>query len=96
MSVSRAKPCLRRNQANIETRELGVAFENLKVTGVGSSASYQETLGSLLNPLNIAKSISSMRHPPLKDIISGFEGVVRPGEMLRESSLSLITLSAPF
>lgn len=27
-----------------------------------------------------------MRHPDMRDIISGFEGTVRPGEMLRMSS----------
>ena len=26
---------------------------------------------------------SKMRHPDMRDIISGFEGTVRPGEMLR-------------
>lgn len=28
-----------------------------------------------------------MRHPPIKDILSGFNGVIRPGEMLREFSI---------
>lgn len=77
-------PLKRRDEADIKSRQLGVVFENLRVVGLGASASLQPTLGSLLNPLNLVAKIRSLRHPPLKDIISGFEGVVRPGEMLRE------------
>lgn len=65
-------------------RELGIMFKDLKVVGLGASASYQPTLGSLMNPLNMLESIKTLRHPPIKDIISNFEGVIRPGEMLRE------------
>jgi ATP-binding cassette subfamily G (WHITE) protein 2 (SNQ2) len=72
----------RRDEADIKSRELGVLFENVRVVGLGASASFQPTLGSLLNPLNILESIQYVRHPPLRDILSGFEGVVRPGEML--------------
>lgn len=59
-------------------------FDRLRVTGLGASATYQPTLGSLLNPLNMIKNISNIRHPALRDIISDFYGVVRPGEMLCE------------
>ena len=79
----------RKSEAGIKSRELGVAFENLWVIGLGASASYQSTLGSLLNPLNILSAIKNVRHPPLRDIISGFEGVVRPGEMLCMEYLTL-------
>ncbi|KAE9393362.1 hypothetical protein BT96DRAFT_924054 [Gymnopus androsaceus JB14] len=68
--------------AQIPTRELGVLFEDLTVVGLGSGASYQETLGSTINPFNAIASIQSAMHPPTRDILSGFEGVVRPGEML--------------
>lgn len=51
--------------------------------GLGGSASYQETIASVLNPLNLVEKIRNMRHPPVRDILTGFEGVVRPGEMLR-------------
>lgn len=74
----------RREEADIKSRQLGVVFESLRVVGLDVSASHQPTLGSLLNLLNIFTKIRSLRHPPLKDIISGFRGVVRPGEMLRE------------
>ncbi|KAJ7471516.1 pleiotropic drug resistance ABC transporter [Mycena galericulata] len=68
--------------AEIEQRELGVVFENLRVVGLGASASYQPTLGSTLNPLSIIESIQTLRHPPLRNILDGISGVVRPGEML--------------
>jgi len=34
--------------------------------------------------MNVVNLIGRLRHPPVRDIISGFEGVARPGEMLRE------------
>lgn len=64
-------------------RELGVVFRNLRVQGLGAAASFQPTLGSTLNPLEIPGKIRQLLHPPVRDILSGFEGVVRPGEMLR-------------
>lgn len=78
---------LRRKEADILPRELGVMFQNLKVVGIGAAASFQPTLGSILNPKMIIEQLRTMRHPPLRDIISGFEGVIRPGEMLRRDLL---------
>ncbi|KAI4517501.1 ABC-2 type transporter-domain-containing protein [Schizophyllum commune] len=72
----------RRADAEIETRELGVVFEDLSVTGVGSAAAYQPTLGSMFNPIDIVHGIQGIRHPPTRQILSGFEGVIRPGEMV--------------
>ncbi|KII90642.1 hypothetical protein PLICRDRAFT_136999 [Plicaturopsis crispa FD-325 SS-3] len=72
----------KKKSANIKDRELGVYFKDLTVTGLGASASYQPTLGSKLNPMNIVESIQAQRHPPIRTILTGFEGVVRPGEML--------------
>jgi ATP-binding cassette subfamily G (WHITE) protein 2 (SNQ2) len=63
-------------------------FKDLKVVGLGASTSYQPTLGSVINPLNLLETINSIRHPAIKDILSGFEGVVRPGEMLCEQYIS--------
>ncbi|KDQ56593.1 hypothetical protein JAAARDRAFT_58879 [Jaapia argillacea MUCL 33604] len=63
-------------------RSLGVLFENLRVTGLGAQASYQPTFGSTLNPIRFFEAIQGIRHPAVRDILSGFEGVVRPGEML--------------
>ncbi|KAG9227093.1 hypothetical protein CCMSSC00406_0008293 [Pleurotus cornucopiae] len=73
---------VRRESAGIEPRVLGVLFEELEVIGLGASARHQPTLGSLFNPMEIWRGIQRQRHPPLRSIISGFEGVVRPGEML--------------
>jgi ATP-binding cassette, subfamily G (WHITE), member 2, SNQ2 len=53
------------------------------VTGLGSASSYQPTIGSLLNPVETVRSFGQARHPHLKHILRGIEGVVRPGEMLR-------------
>ncbi|KAF7763700.1 hypothetical protein Agabi119p4_8237 [Agaricus bisporus var. burnettii] len=72
----------KREENDFKPRELGVVFRNLRVTGLGVSASYAKTLGSILNPVNYISSIQRLRHPPLRDILNGFEGVVRPGEML--------------
>ncbi|GJE91326.1 pleiotropic drug resistance ABC transporter, partial [Phanerochaete sordida] len=69
-------------EAGLLKRELGVVFENLRVVGLGASATYQPTLASMLNPLNIIQGIHSMRHPALRNILDDFNGVVRPGEML--------------
>ncbi|KAJ7707403.1 P-loop containing nucleoside triphosphate hydrolase protein [Mycena rosella] len=70
------------DEAEIQRRELGVVFQDLGVVGLGASASFQPTLGSTLNPLSIIENIQTMRHPPLRNILEGFSGVVRPGEML--------------
>jgi hypothetical protein len=61
-------------------------FRDLRVVGLGSSASYIPTLGSMFNPMSILEAIQNARHPPLRDILSGFEGAIRPGEMLCTSS----------
>ncbi|KAF7316625.1 Brefeldin A resistance protein [Mycena chlorophos] len=70
------------DDAHIEKRELGVVFEDLKVVGLGATASYQPTLGSTLNPFSIPEQINNARHPSLRNILDGFTGLVRPGEML--------------
>jgi ATP-binding cassette subfamily G (WHITE) protein 2 (SNQ2) len=58
-------------------------FKDLHVVGLGAAASFQPTFGSTFNPKVILEKIQTLRHPPLRDILNGFEGVVRPGEMLR-------------
>lgn len=58
-------------------------FKDLRVVGLGASASYQSTFGSSLNPLNLVNNIRTSLHPATRDILNGFDGVVRPGEMLR-------------
>lgn len=36
----------------------------------------------MLSPKTWLQQINEARHPPVKDILSGFNGVVRSGEML--------------
>ncbi|PPQ81326.1 hypothetical protein CVT25_015082 [Psilocybe cyanescens] len=72
----------KREEADIKPRTLGVVFRDLKVVGKAASDSFQPTLGSLFNPLVILQQIQKARHPTLRNILSGFEGVIKPGEML--------------
>ncbi|KAI0074336.1 pleiotropic drug resistance ABC transporter [Panus rudis PR-1116 ss-1] len=72
----------RLDEAGRKQRELGVMFKDLRVVGVGASAQYQETLGSILNPFSFFRFIQQLRHPSLRTILSDFEGALRPGEML--------------
>uniref|UniRef100_A0A8H7XM72 ABC transporter domain-containing protein n=1 Tax=Psilocybe cubensis TaxID=181762 RepID=A0A8H7XM72_PSICU len=73
-----------REDAGILPRELGVSFRGLEVIGLGAASSYQDTVGSIFNPSNMIKQIQAQRHPSTRHIISGFEGTVKPGEMLRQ------------
>lgn len=84
---------IRIDESDVKRRELGVMFDDLKVVGLGASASYQDTLGSILNPSNLLGTFKAMRHPAARDILSGFEGVVRPGEMLRMCLVSPSTFA---
>lgn len=74
-------------ESELKPRELGVSFKDLRVVGLGQAANYQTTLGSLCDPRAWWERLQLLRHPPLRDILSGFEGVVRPGEMLCTSNL---------
>ncbi|EIM87152.1 pleiotropic drug resistance ABC transporter [Stereum hirsutum FP-91666 SS1] len=72
----------KRDKSQIQGRELGVLFKDLRVVGLGSAASYQPTLGSLFDPRVFLEKFRAFRNPPLRNLLEGFEGVVRPGEML--------------
>ncbi|KAH0589276.1 hypothetical protein H2248_005039 [Termitomyces sp. 'cryptogamus'] len=72
----------KREEAHIMPRTLGVVFSDLDVVGLGASNTYQPTLGSLFSYKTIQANISSVRHPSVRKILSGFEGVIKPGEML--------------
>ncbi|KAG0701456.1 ABC-2 type transporter-domain-containing protein [Suillus ampliporus] len=72
----------RRHDEGIKDRHLGVMFKDLRVIGAGSRTSIQPTVGDPFNPSTILRKISQRRHPSTKHILSGFEGVVAPGEML--------------
>ncbi|KAG6843984.1 hypothetical protein H0H87_010943 [Tephrocybe sp. NHM501043] len=72
----------KRDEAHIQARTLGIVFRDLEVVGLGASDTYQPTLGSLFSYKTIQANIHATRHPPVRSILSGFEGVVKPGEML--------------
>lgn len=74
----------RSERSESNRRELGVMFKDLRVVGVGPTVSYQPTFGSIFNPKIMLENIRSARNPQFRDIISGFDGVVLPGEMLRK------------
>jgi len=73
----------RRDESQVKPRSLGIVFRDLQVVGLGVANSHMPTLGSLLNPLTKLEDIQAARHPTLNQILVGFEGVVKPGEMLR-------------
>ncbi|KAF8699335.1 ABC transporter, partial [Rhizoctonia solani] len=72
----------RMDEEGIKHRELGVGFVDLTVRGLGATAKYQETVLSMLSPVQWMRNLNNLRHPPVKDILSGFTGTVKSGEML--------------
>ncbi|KAG6897004.1 hypothetical protein C0992_004715 [Termitomyces sp. T32_za158] len=72
----------KREEAHIKPRTVGVVFRDLEVVGLGASDTHQPTLGSLFSHKTVQANIHAARHPPVRSILSGFEGVVKPGEML--------------
>ena len=68
---------------NNEPREMGLAFRDLTVTGYGVGAKLNGTFGSLLlTPLNMLLGLGDIFNPPVKHILRGVTGCVKPGEML--------------
>ncbi|OJA08202.1 hypothetical protein AZE42_13380, partial [Rhizopogon vesiculosus] len=70
------------DEQDIKWREFGVVFNDLRVVGISARSSLQSTMGSLFSPSSLLRTISAMRNPSVRDILSGFEGVVAPSEML--------------
>ena len=68
-------------------RQLGFAFRDLQVQGLNAASSHLPTFGSIFNPSAMMEELRNKRNPQLKNILTGFEGVIQPGEMLRESPL---------
>lgn len=61
-------------------RELGVTWQNLTVGAVGADAAIHE---NVISQFNIPKLVKESRHKaPLKTILDGSHGCVKPGEML--------------
>ncbi|CEL55831.1 hypothetical protein RSOLAG1IB_01843 [Rhizoctonia solani AG-1 IB] len=72
----------RMDEEGIKHRELGVGFVDLTVRGLGAAAKYQETVLSMISPTQWLHKLGELRHPPVKDILTGFTGTVKSGEML--------------
>lgn len=80
----------RQNQSEEEkTRHSGVVFRNLTVKGVGLGATLQPTVGDIF--LGLPRTIKTFftrgakaasGKPPVRELLSNFDGCVRPGEML--------------
>lgn len=77
------------NSEEEQTRHSGVIFRNLTVKGVGLGASLQATVGDIF--LGLPRSIGNLftkgpsaafAKPPVRELISHFDGCVRPGELL--------------
>ncbi|KAI1095444.1 ABC-2 type transporter [Rostrohypoxylon terebratum] len=72
-----------------KTRHAGVIFRNLTVKGVGLGASLQPTIGDLFLGLpRFLKNLvtkgpkAAVAKPPVRELLSNFNGCVRPGEIL--------------
>lgn len=72
-----------------QTRHAGVVFRHLTVKGAGLGASLQPTVGDIfVGPARFAKKFftkgfkAATGKPPVRDLLSDFNGCVRPGEML--------------
>ncbi|OAQ79579.1 ABC transporter [Purpureocillium lilacinum] len=72
-----------------KTRHSGVVFRDLTVKGVGLGASLQPTVGDIflglprmLRNLFTKGAKAAAAKPPVRELISHFDGCVRPGELL--------------
>ncbi|KAI0481005.1 ABC-2 type transporter [Xylariaceae sp. FL0804] len=72
-----------------QTRHSGVIFRNLTVKGIGLGASLQPTVGDFFLGLpRFLKNLvtkgpkAAVAKPPVRELLSNFDGCVRPGEML--------------
>ncbi|EXJ86854.1 hypothetical protein A1O3_03808 [Capronia epimyces CBS 606.96] len=72
-----------------KTRHSGVIFRDLTVKGVGLGASLQPTVGDIF--LSLPRTLKTFftrgakaaaGKPPVRELLSHFDGCVRPGEML--------------
>jgi ABC-type multidrug transport system fused ATPase/permease subunit len=68
--------------AKVKFRRASFTFENLSVSGSGLAVHLQPTVASvLLAPIRLPEWVSMARKPQ-RTILTGFDGVVKPGEML--------------
>ncbi|GKU14813.1 unnamed protein product, partial [Fusarium langsethiae] len=67
----------REEEVGQKPRKLGVTWQNLTVKGIGSDAAFNENAVSQFYPFH-----KSSKNAPMKTIIDGSHGCVKPGEML--------------
>ena len=79
----------RRQSEEDKNRHAGVIFRNLTVKGIGLGASLQPTVGDIflglprfLNNLFTKGAKAATAKPPVRELLSDFNGCVRPGEIL--------------
>jgi ATP-binding cassette, subfamily G (WHITE), member 2, PDR len=66
----------------ITPKQLGVAYENLDVSGTGEALQVQSTVGSFLAaPLQLGELFSFGKKQP-KQILHSFDGIIKSGELL--------------
>ncbi|WFD44377.1 hypothetical protein MPSI1_003045 [Malassezia psittaci] len=64
-------------------RDMGVAFRNLNVTGWGTGAKYNTTVGSMLtSPIRALTEFRQIFKKHVRHILHDITGCVKPGEML--------------
>ena len=73
----------RHEENNVKPQSLGIVFHDLRMSGLTAASSYFPILGSLFKPVSIIENVQNFRHSNVMDNLSGFEGVVKPGEMIR-------------
>ena len=73
----------RMESQGVEVNKFGVTFRNLTTKGVDAATSYVPSVYELIRDVvTLPLAVKKLRHPPLRNIIEGFDGIVRPGEML--------------
>ena len=73
----------RMESQGVDINKFGVTFRNLTTKGVDASTSYVPSVYEMLRDIaTLPMAVKKFRNPSLRNIIEGFDGIVRPGEML--------------
>lgn len=75
--------CDHESYSQSPSAKMAVLFDNLRVIGAGSGATYQSSVGeTAMVPVHIITGLFSNRPDPEKTILHGVNGIVHAGEML--------------
>lgn len=87
---------LRHGQTAAGQHTTALAFKDLcvfaKDKSICSGTAFFPTVGSALNPVDWFRGLYRGKNASTKRLLSGFEGVVNPGEMLRKLLTLLICM----